>query len=315
MNIVWIGCHEEGLLAFKETALKGRCISAFVTLDEAAYSKKSAGSREYENVCMKNKIPYYTVSTIKGDMAYEIISKHKPDLMVVLGWSEILPDRLLDIPRIGTVGTHAALLPHNRGSAPVNWAIIRGEKITGNTLMWLDAEVDAGDIADQMEFPISLYDTCKTIYDQVSITNAIMLNRLLDNLDKGIRPIWSIVKDIEEELLPRRRPKDGLIDWNQSGESIYDFVRALTDPYPGAFTFYEGKKYIIWKITLLPVSVEVEPGMIVGIAYGYADNSCGIVIGTKTNAILITEIEDENGVRYSGKELNELGIKGGFANE
>lgn len=315
MNIVWVGCHEEGIPAFKETLEHGKKVSDFITLDEAAFAKRSAGSREYEDYCKKYNVFYHTVSTIKGDEAFEIIKNAKPDLLVVLGWSEILPARLLDIPTIGTVGTHAALLPHNRGSAPINWALIHGEKVTGNTMMWLDPQVDSGAIVDQVEFPITPYDTCKTLYDQVAVANGTMLMRLIENLEKGIKPILPIVNKTDEPILPRRRPKDGLLNWNQSGEAIYNFVRALTDPYPGAFTYLEGKKYLIWKATLLPIPAPVEPGKIAGTAYGFADNSCGVVVGTTTNAILVTEVEDENGVRYSGKELNELGIKGGFENE
>ncbi len=315
MNIVWVGCHEEGIQAFKQTLENGKTVSAFITLDEAAFAKRSAGSREYEEYCKKYNVPYYTVSTIKGDEAYEIIFKHKPDLMVVLGWSEILPSRLLDIPTIGTVGTHAALLPHNRGSAPVNWAIIRGEKVTGNTMMWLDAQVDAGKIVDQIEFPITPYDTCKTIYEQVAVANATMLMRLIEKLEKGIKPVLSIANETDEPILPRRRPKDGLLDWNQSGEAIYNFIRALTDPYPGAFTFLNGKKYLIWKAALLPMPANSNAGEIVGNSYGFSDNSCGVVVGTTSNAILITEIEDETGKRYSGRELNELNLRGKFGNE
>ena len=316
MNIVWIGCHEEGILAFKQTLKNSKNISAFITLNEGAFSKRSAGSREYEEYCNKYNVKYYTVSTIKGEEAYEIILKHKPDLLVVLGWSEILPARLLEIPTIGTVGTHAALLPHNRGSAPINWAIINGEKVTGNTMMWLDPQVDAGAIVDQIEFAITPYDTCKTLYDQVAISNETMLMRLIENLEKGIkRPVLSIANETDEPILPRRKPKDGLLNWNQSGEAIYDFIRALTDPYPGAFTFLNGKKYFIWKAALFPMPALVSAGEIAGSTYGFADNSCGFVVGTETNAVLITEIEDETGKRYSGKDLNDLNLRGKFKNE
>lgn len=177
MNIVWVGCHEEGVLAFKSVLESGRKIKAFLTLDDVVYSKRSAGSRIYKEYCEKYDVPYYMINSIKGSFAYELISINKPDLLVVLGWSEILPECILDIPTIGTVGTHASLLPHNRGSAPVNWALIRGEQISGNTMMWLNKEVDKGEIIDQMRFPITIYDTCKTLYDQVAYTNMEMLNK------------------------------------------------------------------------------------------------------------------------------------------
>ena len=318
MNIVWIGCHEEGLLAFKSVLENRKIVKAFITLNQVAYLKRSAGSRMYQRYCEEYGVPYHMVDTIKEELAYNLISEIKPDLLVVLGWSEILPKRLLDIPSIGTVGTHASLLPHNRGSAPINWTLIRGEKITGNTMMWLNQDVDKGEIIDQIEFPITIYDTCKTLYDQVAVTNMTMLNKLIEDLERGKRPIFPVKNESEETILPRRRPKDGLIEWNQGGRKIYDFIRALTRPYPGAFTFLNGEKWIIWEAALLPISSrnnELKPGEILGNVYGFAMSVNGILIGTEEEMLLVTEIEDAQGDRYSGIELNNLNLKGIFKNE
>lgn len=318
MNIVWIGYHEEGILAFESVLKNGKKIKAFITLDEIAYAKKSAGSRKYQKYCKEYNVAYYTVNTIKGDYAYELILSSDPDLIVVLGWSEILPERLLDIPTIGTIGTHASLLPHNRGSAPINWALIRGEQVAGNTMMWLNKEVDEGEIIDQEEFPITIYDTCKTLYNQVAITNMKMINRLLDNLEEKNILSFPIKNESNESILPRRRPKDGLIDWNQRGRKIYDFIRALTKPYPGAFTFLKGEKWIVWKAALLPVLGEkngLNPGEILGNVYGFEMSVNGILVGTKDEMLLITEIENDQGTRYAGMNLNDLNLKGTFKDE
>ena len=314
LKIVWIGFHEEGLKAFYATLSQGYEVKGFITLNENSFSKRSAGTREYEQICHKCNVPYYTVDTIKGGDAYRIVQKLMPDLLVVLGWSEILPERLLDIPRIGTIGTHAALLPHNRGSAPINWALIHGELRTGNTMMWLTPEVDAGAIIDQIAFDITLYDSCKTLYDKVADTNTEMLLKLLDNLNKGIKPEIGIDNKTDEPILPRRRPKDGLIDWNLPGEKIYNFIRALTDPYPGAFTYLEGKKWLIWKAALLPVLSDKVPGTIIGKSFSFEKKSCGYLIATGDNILLITEMESEEG-RYIGQELNGLNLEGQMKNE
>ncbi len=312
MRISWIGNHEEGLEAFERTAKRG-FINGFITLNDEAFAKRSAGSRAYLDIADKYGIKVYPVSTIKSDESYEIVKELAPDLMVVFGWSEILPERLLNLAKVGTVGTHAALLPHNRGSAPVNWAIIRGEEETGNTLMWLTKEVDSGTIIDQTAFPITLFDTCKTIYDKVAESNAVMLDRLIDALIKGQKPLLNIKNETDEPLLPRRRPKDGLIEWQQDAKKIYDFIRALTIPYPGAFTFLDGKKWLIWEAMVLPVKCSEAPGTILGRAYGFKD--CGILAATKDYALCITMIEAEDGKRYSGSSLYELDVKGVFGNE
>lgn len=317
MNIVWIGCHQEGLLAFKSILESGRKIKAFITLDEMSYSKRSGGSRLYQKYCEEYGVAYHTVDTIKGEYAYKLISGYSPDLLIVLGWSEILPERLLEIPLIGTVGTHASLLPHNRGSAPINWTLIHGEQTTGNTMMWLNKAVDEGVIIDQMEFPVTIYDTCKTLYDQVAVTNMKMLNKLIRNLDKGDKVLFSVKNETNETILPRRRPKDGLIDWSQSGKKIYDFVRALTKPYPGAFSFLNGEKWIIWEMALLPLLSKnngLKSGEILGSVYSFVTPVNGILVGTGKEIVLVTEIENDQGIRYSGIEINNLNLKGTFKN-
>ena len=315
MNILWIGNHEEGVAAFAQMVEENGVI-CFITLDDTAFAKRSAGTRAYKDICLEKGIPYHTVDTIKGDRAYEIVKQYQPDLMVVLGWSEILPQRILELPTIGTVGTHAALLPHNRGSAPINWALIHGEEITGNTMMWLDKNVDTGDIVDQMAFPITVFDTCKTLYDQVAQTNAAMLVKLIKALKEGRKPVLPIANETDEPILPRRRPKDGLLNWEQPARKIYDFVRALTIPYPGAFTFLNGEKWLVWEAVYLPVSANgAKPGTILGTSYGFGENAVGVVVAAQDNCLLITELEDETGKIYTGKRLYEKGLEGVFANE
>lgn len=314
MKILWIGYHEEGISAFRNISeIYG--IDAFITLEDAAFANRSAGTREYSEICTKYNIQYFTVDTIKSENAYKIIKAQKPDLMIVLGWSEILPERLLEVPAIGTIGTHAALLPHNRGSAPINWALIHGESRTGNTLMWLNKYVDEGVIIDQIEFPITIFDTCKTLYDKVAETNSIMIERLIKNLNSGVNTILGKKNETNEPILPRRKPENGLINWNQTSRKIYDFIRALTIPYPGAFTFLNGHKWILWEAAVLPVKCNEVPGTILGTSYGFNTSIIGILISTCDNVLLITQIEDDNGIKYSKKEIFNLNLKGVFLNE
>lgn len=317
INIVWVGCHEEGVSAFKTLLQIGCSISRFITLNDESFSKRSGTSREYFQYCEKYNVPISLISTIKNEESYQIIRDAAPDLLIVLGWSEILPERLLDIPTIGTVGAHAAMLPHGRGSAPVNWAIIKGEKTGGNSLMWLDKEVDKGDIIDQIGFDITPYDTCKTVYEKVAETNRVMLLRLIDRLSNDLPTVMNKKNVTDEDLLPRRRPKDGLINWRQSCQKIYDFVRALTRPYPGAFTFINGIKYKIWNASLLPANIACvkEPGYIIGSVISPNESSCGYLVSCEDGCIIIQDLENEDGEVFTGKELINLNLSGSFKNE
>ena len=316
IKITWVGCHSEGESAFQSLLEKGYKVTNFITLNDESFSRRSSGSRVYIELCEKYNIPISLISTIKNDESYEVIKNAAPDLLIVLGWSEILPERLLDIPSIGTVGAHAAMLPHNRGSAPINWALIKDEKTCGNSLMWLDENVDEGKIIDQIPFEITDYDTCKTLYEKVAVTNEQMILRLVDRLSKGLPTVMEKENITTEPLLPRRRPRDGLLNWSQNSRAIYNFIRALTRPYPGAFTYLNGKRYMLWNVSLLPgEAINDKAGKIIGNVYSPIEEACGIQIACGSGSIILHEVEDENGNIYKGKALANLRMEGEFANE
>src|SRR6185436_8787068 len=164
-------------------------------------------------VCTRHGVPLHYIDNINSPDAMKVLAMLRPEVVFVIGWHQIVRPDALALASTGMIGAHASLLPHNRGSAPINWAIINGEKETGNSLIWLAPDVDAGDIIDQMAFPISDSDTCATLYRQVARTNKEMLLRQLPKLMRGERPgSPQIITD--EPVLRRRRPADGLIDWS-----------------------------------------------------------------------------------------------------
>jgi methionyl-tRNA formyltransferase len=260
-------------------------------------------------LCQKHNIPVYEVDNINEDHSYGILDSLSLDLIIVIGWCQLLSPRILKIPKVGVVGAHASLLPHNKGSAPVNWALIRDEKLTGNTLMWLDEGVDSGKIIDQYPIPIRDYDTCKTLYDGVAWSNYQMLRKLIFLLERGEKPGLTQPPSFED-ILPRRRPEDGLIHWLWDSRKVYDFVRALTKPYPGAFSFFDGKKWYLWNCSLLPIDTPGNPGCIIGSVVSPIESSCGLMVGCGKGAVILLEIENEEGEVLKGYELSGLNWKG-----
>jgi methionyl-tRNA formyltransferase len=212
------------------------------------------------------------------------------------------------LARLGLIGAHASFLPHNRGSAPINWAIIRGEQETGNTLMWLAEGVDEGDIIAQRAFPITPYDTCATLYARVAATNREMLLEVLPQLMAGERPGRPQERG-DEPILPRRRPADGRITWDSPAETVYDFVRALARPYPGAFSSLDGKRWWIWEAALLPdgAAVSGAPGEVLGPVISPAPSACGqlVACGSGGGAVIVLEVEDAAGMRLRGQALSQ----------
>ena len=315
-KIAWLGFHQEGMDAFSGILKAGFNIEAVITLDEESSQLRSA-SVSYSGLCEEYGIPLYKIKNINDPDAITILKKLDLDILFVIGWSQIVRKEAMACVNIGLIGAHASLLPHNRGSAPVNWAIINGEDVTGNTLIWLTEDVDNGDIIAQRKFDITLYDTCKTIYEKVATSNRDMI---LDFLGNSVQKLPASIKqkNIDEPLLARRRPKDGLINWNQPARKVYDFIRALAKPYPGGFTHIKAKKMFIWEAAFFPdISASTyKAGQVIGSIYSPNDYACALMVACQQGAIAILHMEDEAGNIYRGRTLSGLDYKGlEFCNE
>jgi methionyl-tRNA formyltransferase len=304
LRIGWIGFHQEGIRALQGLRDAGVPLVAVITLNEPAAAKRCA-TAEYSDVLEGWNVPLHHVHNINDEQTIQLLSVMNLDLLLVIGWSQILSSAALATARIGAIGAHASLLPHNRGSAPINWAILRGEQTTGNTLIWLADNVDEGQIIDQIEFPISPYDTCETLYQKVAESNHIMIQRALPMLLAGECP-GVPQPPSDEPLLARRRPADGLLDWRQSAVNVYNFIRALTRPYPGAFSFLDGRRWIIQSAALLPGSLECDvPGTVIGSVVSPVAESCGQVVACGSGCMLILEIEADDGSILKGSSLSD----------
>jgi methionyl-tRNA formyltransferase len=182
--------------------------------------------------------------------AIDRVRAARPELILSFYYRQMLPREIYAAPRLGAFNMHGSLLPKYRGRAPVNWAIIHGESQTGATLHVMTDRADAGDIVDQEAVEIEENATALEVQRQVSAAGARILERSLPSLESGL--IRRRKQDESQATtFPRRRPEDGKIDWNQSARQVHDLVRAVTHPYPGAFTFvFGGGKAYIWKTRL-----------------------------------------------------------------
>ena len=301
----WVGFHQEGLPALRSLLESGIRLEGVITLEQPSLVKRSAAVN-YRELLAPYDVVLHEVSNINDPAAVALLQQMNLDLLFVIGWSQILRNEALSTARLGVIGAHASLLPHHRGSAPVNWALIRGESSTGNTLIWLTEGVDEGMIVDQMEIPITPYDTCESLYQKVAGTNRTMIERLLPQLFAGHKP-GRLQPPSAEAALPRRRPADGLVSWQQSAQQIYDFVRALTRPYPGAFSVLDGTRWIIQSCALLPVmlSSDAPAGMVLGPVVSPLTEACGLVVACGCGAIVILELESSDGQILKGRSLSD----------
>lgn len=304
MKFAWVGFHAEGLAALQALLAAGAPIAAVLTLKPELAAKRSGGV-DYTPVCGQYNVPLHFISGINEPEAEQILKALEPDVIFVIGWHQIVRPPVMKLARLGLIGAHASYLPHNRGSAPINWTIIRGERESGNTLMWLAEGVDEGDIIAQRAFPVTPYDTCATLYAQVATTNREMLLEVLPQLLAGERPGRPQARG-DEPVLRRRRPADGRIIWDCAARMVYDFVRALTRPYPGAFSSLDGKRWFVWEAALPPDRGPVgEPGEVIGPVVSPAQSACGQLVACASGSLILLEVEDESGTRLRGQQLSE----------
>lgn len=204
--------------------------------------KKILTMPEVKEVAIKNNIPVLQPQRIKQD--YQEIIDLKPDLIITAAYGQIVPERLLNAPQLGCINVHASLLPKYRGGAPVHYAIINGEKVTGVTIMYMAKKMDAGNIISQSEIKIGDLETTGELYDRLSIVGAKLLIETLPTIIEGTNV--SIKQD--ESLVtyaPTISHEQEKLDFNKSACQVYNQVRGM-NPWPGAYTVYQDKVVKIW---------------------------------------------------------------------
>jgi len=226
------------------------------------------------------------------------------DLMFVVNWRYLIPSNVYLRPRLGTFVFHDSLLPEYRGFSPTVWAIINGEDHTGVTLFKIAEEVDAGDIVDQERVPIGPDDTIAVVIERVTQTYLDLLERNLDDLINGTVRLYP--QDHSRATYTCKRiPEGNRIDWAASSESIYNLVRAVSVPYPGAYTYLSGRKMRVWsarRVTNVRRYVGRVPGRVIEVRPGE-----GAVVLTGDGALLLTQVQMEgDGIICAADVLNSL---------
>lgn len=305
-RVLFIGSKESGFKVLQEMFLKApHSIVGCVTVDDSEDTRsKISVFRKY---CNDNGIPLEVLSG-KCDIS-ESINRFTPDLCIVMGWYYIISPQLLDRVRGGFIGVHNSLLPRHRGFAPVVWAMIAGDKETGFSVFSFDTGMDTGDIWYQGKIKILKTDYISDVIEKLDIEICkFFRNSYLDILSGKIKP-QKQMKDNFISYGARRTAEDGKIDWNETAEHIYDFIRAQSKPYPGAYTFYRGEKCIIWKSDIFPYPIQGAPGQV-----GLIDNERKyiVVVCGGSTGLIISEIDMNDNVYVATNVIKSLNYKVGI---
>ena len=220
------------------------------------------------------------------------LKEMEPDVIVVIAYGQILPKEILELPKYGCINVHASLLPKYRGAAPIQWALINGDKVTGVTTMLMNEGLDTGNILLKKEVSIDDDETGGSLFDKLSIVGAALMAETLVKLEKG--EVTPVPQDESEATRVGLLKKSmGELDFERSAAELERLVRGL-DPWPGAYTFVVDKKLSIWKAEA--VQGNTEPGVVLEIGKDYVD------IGCKEGVLRVTELQAEGKKRMSAKD-------------
>lgn len=268
MNIVFIGASKFGWRCLDEVRKLEACkVVGVVTAPKTfSISYRPEGvtnvlHASIDEYCKSESIPCVALENgMNNPILLEQVKKWDPDVFIVVGWYHMLNKAWREISP--AYGLHASLLPDYSGGAPLVWAILNGEKETGITLFQFDDGVDSGPILGQKKTAINDEDTIASLYGKIEELGLELLREHLPKLALGDAEL--IEQDnSKRRIFPQRNPDDGVIDWGKSSREIYNFVRAQTKPYPGAFTELNGEKVHIWEVAPAKIEgIHVEKGQV-----------------------------------------------------
>jgi methionyl-tRNA formyltransferase len=223
------------------------------------------------------------------------MAKHKPDIIVVVAFGHIIPKNILAIPKLATINIHASLLPKYRGPAPIQWAIINGERETGVTTMLMDEGLDTGNILLSSKIKIFSDDTSGTLHDRLADLSADLLIKTIESFETG--DITPISQDhTQATYAPLLKKNDGHINWEMPAETLEAFIRGMT-PWPGAFTFHGNKRLKIFKAMPIITDTVETPGTV---TKRFPGELC---VATGKGALSVIEIQGESGKRLLIKDF------------
>jgi len=301
MRIIFMGYHNIGYTCLE--ALIEMCggfgdeIAAVVT--HADDPRENIWFTSVRDLAFENYLSVYQPANPNDPAFVAAMQALKPDFLFSCYYRHMLKQPLLDLPRLGALNLHGSLLPRYRGRCPLNWVLVFGETETGITLHYMEAKADRGDIVAQMHIAITPEDTAVTLFARMTAAAGELFRETYPLLRSGQAPRRP-QDHARASCFGGRRPEDGRINWRQPATAIYNLMRAVTHPYPGAFTTLAGRKLYIWNGRSLaaPMAAPDAPGRITAALPGE-----GLLAATGSGHFLITQAQWEGEPEFLGPVL------------
>lgn len=299
MKIVFMGTPDFSLQPLKSLVEAGHDVSLVLTREDKKRNRGELSPTPVKELAQELNIPVLTPSKMKDEALIERLKSENADFFVVVAYGKILPKEILDIPKFGCINIHASLLPEYRGAAPIQWSIIDGKKKTGITTMLMDEGLDTGDILKQYELPITDDETGGSLFDKLAILGGEAIADTIANFD-SITPTPQ--GEATTEYAKMISKQMGEIDFNKSATEIERLIRGM-NPWPSAYTKYEGKVLKIWEAKVSE-NISELPNINLSENYGkiYSINK-DIFIICNNSVLKVLSLQLEGKKRMSAKDF------------
>lgn len=232
---------------------------------------------------LEHHIPVYQPVKVREEGFLAELKKINPDVIVVVAFGQILPESILTLPKYGCINVHASLLPKYRGAAPIQWAVINGEKETGITTMYMAKGLDTGDMIDKTVIEVAPKETGESLHDKLSAAGGELILKTLASLEEGT--VKRIPQDDAQSSYAGMLTKDlGEIDWKKDAASIERLIRGLNS-WPSAYTFWNGKTLKIWDADVVESNVDVPAGTVTAVEKNH------ILVQTGEGQLKLNEVQ------------------------
>ncbi|MCK4859739.1 MAG: methionyl-tRNA formyltransferase [Candidatus Omnitrophica bacterium] len=296
MRIIFWGSGDFALVSLKKLASKHQILAAIIPTDK----KKGRGLKisidPVKEFSQQRGFEIYQPKDFSADFI-NVLKRKKSQLFVVVNYGRKLSNEILGIPKIYSINLHPSLLPKYRGPAPINWALIQGEKKTGVSIIKIGEKIDAGEIIYQKKIGIKQGENAGELTERLAKEGANALLKAIELLESGQVEL-SVQNEQQATYFPKLDKSDGEIDWSKSAEQIYNLIRGFT-PRPGAFTFWKEKRIKIWRTRL---SQKEFPSTASGTILEVSKSN-GILAATENGTLWIEELQREGKRRMTAGEF------------
>src|SRR6202789_4188551 len=256
MVLIFLGTPAFAVPTLERIVHAGHRVSAVFTQPDRPKGRGGQLSASpVKEAALRLGLPVHQPERIRRPEVVEQLKQINPDAMIVVGYGQIIPQAIIDIPKLGIINVHASLLPKYRGAAPIQWAVANGETRTGVTTMRIDAGLDTGDMLLKWETEIGLEEDALELGTRLAQAGAELLVETLRDNPTPVKQNPS-----EATLAPILKKEDGEIDWNWPAAKVFNRLRGFL-PWPGAYSFFRGQMFHIWKARVTDEALQGEPGL------------------------------------------------------